>query len=345
MKPLRIAVIGGGHLGTIHAKLLARVPQTELVAIVEPSDARARQLAAEFDCRIVSDVESFLSHEPLDAAVVAAPTSLHWSVGRRLLARGIHTLMEKPLAPTNEECEQLVAAASQSGAILQVGHVERFNPAWSTIRNHIDQPRLVEAVREGPLTFRSMDTGVVLDLMIHDIDLVLSLVQSPVVSVQASGFHWTGDAEDVAHARLTFANGCVARLSASRVSRQPRREMRLYGTDWLADIDFANRHCQVIRAPEEPDLQSRNYSPTERQLLMETLFTSVLPTEEPPVPEANPILDELSDFVTSITTSSEPIVTGRDGQHCVEVANQIRDRIARRVSTRPDVRPMRRRAG
>ena len=221
MSRLRIAVIGGGHLGTIHANLVAQIPDAELVAIVEPNDARATELRDQFDCDVVSNVELFVARAAIDGAIVAAPTSLHHQLGIILLQRGVHCLIEKPLAASPAECLDLVSAAKRGRAILQVGHVERFNPAWTTLSEQIGEPRFIDATREGTLTFRSMDGGVVLDLMIHDIDLILSLVNSPVTSVQASGFCWTGSAEDIAQSRLTFANGCVARISASRVSANP----------------------------------------------------------------------------------------------------------------------------
>ena len=331
--PLRIAVFGGGHLGTIHARLLQRVANAELVAIVEPSAERATELAAEFSCEIEQDVEGYSANGEFDGVVIAAPTTLHHAIGTKLLSRGIHCLIEKPLASTVSQCEDLLNAARQGNSVLQVGHVERFNPAWTAFCDRVRSPLFISATRAGSLTFRSMDAGVVLDLMIHDIDLVLSLVKSPITQIEATGFNWTGPAEDVSHARLLFANGCVAQLSASRVNSEPRRSMDLYGTDWSGHIDFGSRACSVVHGPEETNWQSRPYTPTERQHLIDNLYEEVLDRRQLAVPEANPIQDELQDFVTSIQTYSSPIVSGYDGLRAVEVANQILMRMETRKPT------------
>ena len=320
---LQIAVFGGGHLGTIHARLLKQVPDAELVAIVEPSRQRCDELKAEFDCEMVTDVEGYAAQAEIDGAVIAAPTTIHHALGTVLLQRGVHCLIEKPLAPTRTQCKELVAAARRSNCILQVGHVERFNPAWTTFCDRAGEPRFIDAAREGTLTFRSMDAGVVLDLMIHDIDLVLSLVKSPVVSVDSSGFRWTGDSEDIALATLRFANGCTARLTASRVSSAPQRRMTVFGEDWFSTIDFGARTCEVVNGPRHADWQTRHYTPEDRKHLMENLYSEVLSKRDLQVPDGNPILDELSDFVTSIETKTSPIVTGRDGQLAVEIASHI----------------------
>lgn len=343
----RIAVVGGGHLGTIHAKLLQQVPDAELCAVVEPSVDRATELADEFDCNILTDVQKFVENANVDGVVIAAPTSLHHDLGMKLLGRGIHCLIEKPLTPSVRECSDLVEAAQANSCILQVGHVERFNPAWTTMCEQVDDPTFIDARREGPLTFRSMDAGVVLDLMIHDIDLVLSLVNSRVVSLQASGANWTGPTEDIAQARLTFANGCVAQLGASRVACEPKRQMRVYGRDWYSEIDFATRSCHVVRGPKTAGWQSRRYTPADRAHLMSVVFDDVLSKRDLNVPDGNPILDELRDFVTSIRTGSSPIVTGDAGLDAVDIAQQVIQRIASRQpqQTVPIFRAPNRKAG
>lgn len=323
MKPLQIAVIGGGHLGTIHVKLLQQIADVDLVAIVEPSPVRAQELAEEFDCPIELNVDRFVDSAPVDAVILAAPTTLHHDLGVRLLRRGVHTLIEKPLASSVNECQALEATARNRGCVLQVGHVERFNPAWQSIQESIGQPRFIQATREGTLTFRSLDAGVVLDLMIHDIDLILSLVKSEVVGVQATGFHWTGPAEDIAHARLTFANGCIAQLSASRVSSSPRRQMQISGNDWYGEVDFAERSCHVIRGPQTVGWQARSYTPEQRKVLMQNLFTDVLLRDQIEVHETNPIQDEQRDFVSAIRSKRRPVVDAMDGLIAVEIATRV----------------------
>lgn len=335
MSRLRVAVFGGGHLGTIHAKLLSQVPSAELVAIVEPESARATALRESFSCKVETDVSAAANQSDFDAAIIAAPTSLHHDLGINLLRRGIHCLVEKPLASTASECRDLVEVAKRHNSILQVGHVERFNPAWTTVADRMNTPRFIEATREGSLTFRSMDGGAVLDLMIHDIDLVLSIVKSPIVSVQSETFNWTGDAEDIAHAWLSFANGAVARLTASRVSCEPKRQMRIHGDDWYGEVDFAAGTCRMVNGPTRRDWQTRSYSSDERKHLIDTLFESVLTKQELSVPEANAILDEQRDFVTSIETGTSPIVTGYDGLAAVELAQEVIRNGRQHVPIRP----------
>jgi len=349
----RLAVIGAGHLGTIHAKLIGELPNAELATIVEPSPTRATEVAEQFGCEVETDFERFLTNTTVDGVVVAAPTSLHHSLGVRLLERGIHCLIEKPLAPTVTESADLVAVAARKDCVLQVGHVERFNPAWTSFCEEIQTygsaraPQFFDATREGSLTFRSMDGGVVLDLMIHDIDLVLSLVNSPVVSVQANGFHWTGDAEDIAEARLSFANGAVARFSVSRVATAPRRTMRVYGRDWCGEIDFGSRSCTVVNGPAQKDWQTRSFSVEQRKQLIDSLYEQVLTKESLPTADANPILDELTDFVAAMNENRSEIVSGEAGMSAVDVAQQVLQRIATRArSRRPATyRPPRRKAG
>ena len=285
--------------------------------------SRADELKQTFSCDVSTDVEAMIDPGKIDAAIVAAPTSLHRQIGGRLLRRGIHCLLEKPMASTAQECRELNDAAKYGNAIVQVGHVERFNPAWIKINEHLSQPKYIQATREGQLTFRSMDGGAVLDLMIHDIDLVLSIVKSPVLEVRAEGANWTGPSEDLAHAWIRFANGCVAALSCSRVASEPQRKMRIYGDDWLGEIDFGSRSAQMLHAPVDKTWQSRSYPPEERARLMDSLFTSVLSRKQLAVPDGNAILDEQRDFVTSIETHSSPIVSGRDGLAAVELAHEI----------------------
>ncbi len=343
MNHLRVAVIGGGHLGTIHARLVQQVQGVELVAIAESNLTRAGQLADEFLCPVVTDYRRLIRDGAIDAAVLAAPTSLHHDIGMLLLEQGIHTLIEKPLAASTAECQRLVATAEQAGCVLQVGHVERFNPAWTALSVRVGVPRFIDAVREGPLTFRCLDVGVVLDLMIHDIDLILSIVNARAISVQASGFAWTGSREDIAQARITFANGCVAHISASRVSCESARRMRLFGDDWHAHLDLGERSGYVVQGPSHRDWQSRSYSPDERKRLIDNLFDQVLPREILSVADGNPLLDELHDFVKAVRTSGQPRVTGRDGIAAVDVANQVIRQINQHVA--PSLAPPIRKAG
>lgn len=345
MSKLRVGILGGGHLGTIHARLMQQHSEALLAGIFEPNEQRAAELRNEFACSVETDLQHFLEHARLDAAVIAAPTSKHHAIGLQLLEQGIHCLVEKPLALTVQECDDLVAKAQEKQCILQVGHVERFNPAWTTMLGSVGDPKLVEAFREAPLTFRSLDGGVILDLMIHDLDLVLSMVRASVVQIQATGFAWTGNAEDFAQARITFSNGTVANFTASRISTAAKREMRIWGADWYSEVDFGARTCHIVDAPTRTDLQRVKFSANEREELIGRLFQDVTPRTDLTVPEGNPILDEQTDLLTSIRTQSSPIVNGNAGRQAVAVANEIQNLVARRNAPLSEGRRELRRAG
>ena len=233
LAPLRLAVIGTGHLGRIHARLAAEQSSVELIAVADPLENARMTVAESTGSRPVADYRELIGD--LDAAIVATPTSTHLQVASELMQAGVHVLVEKPLAPSLGESEQLVQLARKKNLVLQVGHVERFNPALTSVQDKIGDPKFIDAVRTSGYTFRSTDVGVVMDLMIHDIDVILSLVKSPVEKVDALGISVLGDHEDMANARLSFASGCVATLSASRVSYHPQRTMQVYTSDFCGD--------------------------------------------------------------------------------------------------------------
>jgi len=324
MNRLRIAVVGAGHLGTIHARLLATLNSVELIGIADP-DATARQRAAEtLSVPARDDYTAFLGH--IDAAVVATPTCHHHAVATDLLAHGIHVLVEKPITQSVAEADALIALAHENDCVLQVGHVERFNPAWNAVLPDIQQPRYIEAVRAGPYSFRSTDVSIVLDLMIHDIDLILSLVQSRVARVEAMGMALLGPRADLAHAHLLFENGCVAHLNASRVSRQPRRAMRVYGPNAFATIDFATGSASVTR----PSAAVRNHQidltrcpPDRRADATRMIQESLLPEREIAAEPVNAILAEQSEFVAAIRSGRQVRVDGSQARAALAVADQI----------------------
>ena len=244
MTPLKLAVLGAGHLGRIHARLLSRIEGVELVGVVDPIAENRDGVAEEFNAR------AFASHTELigriDAAVVAAPTPLHHALTMDLLDAGIHCLVEKPITATASQADELIARAEAGGLILSVGHVERFNPAFTAVADRLEDPKYIEGQRTSGYTGRSTDVGVVMDLMIHDIDAVLSLVHSPVEHVDAIGLSVLGGCEDVVNARIRFASGCVASLTASRVSYTASRRMQVYAPTGFATIDFGARNAVVV---------------------------------------------------------------------------------------------------
>lgn len=324
MKPLRIAVIGVGHLGRIHARLISGLQAFSLAGVVDPVEQNRLPVASEYRTTAHASHEEVAAR--IDAAVIATPTRYHHRVALDLLRRGVHVLVEKPLAASVAEAEELVQAARQHGALLQVGHVERFNPAWSLALPHLREPKYIEAVRRGSFSFRSTDIGVVLDLMIHDLDLVLSLVRSEVRHVEALGISIFGRHEDAANARLTFENGCVATLSVSRASPSAARVMQVWNRRGFANIDFSARTATFVRPGEL--LQRREFdvdrlSAEEKQQLKETQCAALLPTETLQAEPQDAITAELLDFADSIRQGRSPRVPGEHGRDALAVAEQI----------------------
>lgn len=324
MSKVRVAVIGVGHLGRIHAKLLGTVDGAELAGVVDPVPSAREQVAAELQTTAHADHTSLLGQ--IDAAIIATPSRYHHAVAVDLLQHGVHVFVEKPMTLNVGDADELIAVAAARNLVLQVGHVERFNPALVAAQPHIAEPKYIEAVRAGAFTCRSTDIGVVLDLMIHDIDVVLSLVQDDVVGVQALGAAVFGPNEDWAQARLAFAGGCVANLSASRVACQPQRWMQIAAHDRFATIDFAARKAQLMR-PTEAVLAGQfdvnDLSPAERAHLKDNLFTDYLPLEELPVVETNALLEEQKQFVAAVSGQGQVSVSGRDGRRALDVAERI----------------------
>jgi predicted dehydrogenase len=327
--PLRLAIIGAGHLGRFHAKLAGELDDFELVGIVDPAEASARKLAEECRTRAFFDVCDIV--ETIDAAIVAAPTRLHHTIGRELLGHGVHALMEKPLAMSVEECDALVRLADQNRCVLQVGHIERFNPALDQALPFLHRPQYITALRHNGYTFRSTDVGVVLDLMVHDLDVAMLLVGSPVADVSALAVTLMGGHEDFARARLHFANGAVADFSASRVSYRAMREMQVWTETGNVTIDFATRSAAVAQTStqvQSGQFDAERLGEEEKIRLRERFFEELMPVRQLPAAASNALLDEQRDFVSAIRLGREPRVTGRQGREVIAVAQRILASIA-----------------
>jgi predicted dehydrogenase len=323
---LRLAVIGAGHLGRIHARLASQMPDVQLVGVCDPLPAAREQVAADCNTAAFADYRQLFGL--IDAAIIATPTRFHCDVALDLLQRGVPLLVEKPIAASVAEAEEMVLAARRQKVVLQVGHIERFNPAFVAATSRISHPRYIEAVRASGFTGRSTDIGVVHDLMIHDIDLVLSLVDAPLVRVDAIGVPVLGEKEDAAQARLEFADGCVANLSASRVSyaENPNRRMHLWSTEGFAEIDFGTRSVKVVtpcEAVRRGEYDFNALPPAEKVDFKQRVFNEVLKLEPVEVASANAMADEQRDFVDAIRTQSQPRVTGEHGRDALAVAEAI----------------------
>lgn len=328
MSELRVGIVGAGHLGRIHTRLMNTMSDVKLVGVVDPLPGARERVAAE------CDVPTFEHHDELegkiDAAIVATTTEYHHEVGMDLLRRGTHLFIEKPITTTLAQADELVALAKANQLILQVGHVERFNPAWRAVAARVRRPRYIEAVRMSGYTFRSTDIGVVLDLMVHDLDLVLSMVRSEVVEIDAIGSTIFGPHEDMAHAHLRFANGCIANLNTSRTSFYLQRQMQIVTDRAYGSVDFAERTAKLVRPSKEVlrgEINMQTLSMEERERFQHNLFTDLLPVRSLPVEERNAILDEQHDFVSCVRTGRRPRVCGVQGRHCLSIAERILDRI------------------
>jgi predicted dehydrogenase len=300
---LRAAVIGVGHLGRHHARILAALPGVELAGIVDTNRERGAGIAAQYGTAAFAHAGEI--HGALDIAVVAVPTEQHAAVSLPLIARGVHTLIEKPVTQTVAEADALIAAAEQSGSVLAVGHSERFNPAVMAARPHMTDPRFIEVHRLGTFPDRSLDIDVVLDLMIHDLDLILHVVQSEVESVEAVGVPVLTPKVDIANARLRFANGCIANLTASRISREPVRKIRFFQRDSYVSIDTAAREVEMW------------------QLVPQAGGLPTIGGGKQAVAGEEPLKSELEDFLGAVRDRRPPAVTGRQGRAALALAVRI----------------------
>jgi predicted dehydrogenase len=324
MKRLRVGVVGVGHLGQHHARILSSLAGVELVAIADARSDQAQAVAAR--CGTVGHCDYRQLLELVDAVSIAVPTVLHREVAGAFLERGIPTLVEKPMAGTLLESEQLVALARARDTLLQVGHIERFNPALQALEKLPVRPKFVNAERLSTYTFRSTDIGVVLDLMIHDIDLVLSLIAAPVRSIAAVGVSLFGEHEDVANARIEFEDGSVANLTASRASYSPSRKMRIWGAEGYASLDFAAKQATLIRPSDQLrrgrlDLEGVDLS--QPAAVREHLFGKILRVDRVQEEDRDMLTLELEDFVSAARGLSCPRVSGDDALRAVRLADQI----------------------
>jgi predicted dehydrogenase len=313
---LRVAVIGVGHLGKHHARILASLPDVELVAVVDTNRARAEEIANANATRAGFDYQELLGG--VDAVTVAVPTELHAQVALPFLRAGVAVLVEKPMARSLDEADRMIDAAADRGVVLAVGQTERFNPALAAARPLIADPRFIEVHRLGTFPERSLDIDVVFDLMIHDLDVVLSLVDSDVESVEAVGVPVITPRVDIANARLRFANGCIVNLTASRISRDRVRKIRFFQPSAYVSIDYATQKVEVYRLVKGSG--SQPFDAAQDRPAIEG--------GEMPVPNEEPLKRELADFVDAVARKRAPLVTGEAGRRALAVAQAIVDKMS-----------------
>jgi predicted dehydrogenase len=304
---LRIAVIGVGHLGKHHARLLGGNGAVRLEAVVDTLADRASAAAEATGARALSDYRELFGM--VDAVTVAVPTELHHTIALPFLQRGISVLVEKPITRSLAEADELIAAATASGATLLTGHTERYNPAVATVMPFVSTPRFIEVHRLGVFPDRSLDIDVVFDLMIHDLDIILALVKSEVTAIEAVGVPVLTDKYDIANARLRFASGCIANVTASRISKERVRKIRFFQPDAYISIDYAEQEVEgyrlLRREGERPQIQGGKL----------------------PVAREEPLKRELADFVRAVSEKRPPLVSGEDGRRALALAQTIADKM------------------
>ena len=314
---LKAGVLGAGHLGKIHLRLLNQSEKYELIGFYDADENNAKRVAEEFGYTYFNSVEALI--EAVDMVDIVTPTLSHYDCAIKAIERGKHIFIEKPITNTVEEAEDIRNRLAQNNLRGQVGHVERFNPAFLAVKDQLANPMFIETHRLAEFNPRGTDVPVVLDLMIHDIDIILSVVKSKVKDVSASGVSVISKSPDIANARLEFENGCVANLTASRISLKNMRKTRFFQKDAYIAVDFLEKKCEVVKmkdAPENPgdfDMVLQNAEGEKKQIYF----------ANPEIENNNAILDELETFAHAINTDTTPIVSLHDGTEALRVATQI----------------------
>ena len=322
---LKIGVLGAGHLGKIHIRLLKSSTHYELVGFYDTMKENAVRVEEELGVKSWDDVDALM--DAVDVIDVVTPTTHHFSCVMKAIEKGKHVFVEKPIDFTMEQAEMMIKALEEKGLKGQVGHVERYNPAFTAVKDSIHSPAFIEAHRLSQFNPRGTDVPVVLDLMIHYIDAILSIVKSPVRSIAASGAKVISETPDIASARIEFENGCVANLTTSRISMKTMRKTRIFQRDAYITVDFLKKEAEVLRmhdAPENPDPYAMILTTAEGRS-KEIMF------DKPAIPDTNAILEELNTFAEAIENDTTPIVTFRDGTAALRVALDIMKDIDRHI--------------
>jgi predicted dehydrogenase len=333
MSKTKVGVVGTGHLGALHAKMFAQLDAVDFVGVYDIDRAKSEQVAATYGGTAFPTLDELLSR--VQAVSIATTTPAHYATAAAAIEHDVHVFIEKPMTETIEQARELLALAEGRRMKLQVGHIERFNPAVLALEQYDLKPMFIESHRLAQFNPRGSDVAVVLDLMIHDIDLILSLVRSPVARIDANGVAVVSESVDIANARLQFSNGCVANVTASRISQKKMRKMRLFQHDAYISIDFTQGHLEVFRLVDEGDAGAK---PTMMLGQIEQgKRKRLIVYEQPEVQEVNALRYELERFVHAIRDGVEPPVTGHDGLQALEVAQEILAKIESQTM-RPDAK-------
>lgn len=302
MSKVKVGIVGVGHLGAIHAKVYSKLPNVDLVGVCDCNLERALEIGKKYHTRSYADYEDLF--DKVEAASIVVPTSLHYNIAKEFLNAGIHVLIEKPITKTLSEADELIEIAQKKDLIIQVGHVERFNAAVLALEKYLKKPKFVECQRLGPFHKRVEDVGVVLDLMIHDIDIVLGLIKQDVVNIEAVGLSTMSDHEDVANVRLIFEDGTIADITASRVTKDVVRKIRIFQEDSYISLDYMDQDVTIFKK-------------TGNKILKEKVK----------VKKTQPLNEELESFIKCVTAHQKPIVSGVEGRRALQVALAIIEKI------------------
>tara|TARA_B110001454_G_scaffold103847_1_gene97778 strand:+ start:411 stop:1370 length:960 start_codon:yes stop_codon:yes gene_type:complete len=316
---LKAGVLGAGHLGKIHLRLLQESKKYELVGFFDPFTENAKKVAKEFGYKLFDSIEELIA--AVEVVDIVTPTLSHFECAKKAIEKGRHIFIEKPITKTVLEAEAIKTLASQFHVQGQVGHVERFNPAFTAVKDKIDTPMFIETHRLAEFNPRGTDVPVVLDLMIHDIDIILSVVKSKVKNVHASGISVISETPDIANARIEFENGCVANLTASRISMKNMRKTRFFQKDAYISVDFLEKKSEIVRMKDVPN------NPDEFAMILQNAegVKKQIYFDNPEVENNNAILDELESFADAINNGTRPVVSLRQGAEALRVAQMIID--------------------
>jgi predicted dehydrogenase len=324
MDKLRTAIVGAGKMGQIHAKVLSKLPQSSLVGIVDIQQDKAKKLAKEYKCAAFTDAKELLGK--VDAVTISAPTTSHLALAELFISNNIPILIEKPLAASAEEGEKIVALSKKHNTVVAVGHSERCNPVVQAMKRLQIEPKFIEATRISPYSFRSTDIGVVLDVMIHDIDIILALAQSPVKNVDAFGVNVIGTAEDICNARIFFENGCIANVTASRLALKTVRKIRVFSKQAYLSLDFLKKEGVVIKAdPNSDAVKWIKQKQSEGNFDFSTInWPDLLHIEQLDIDDREPLRLEQESFLAAVADRSKrPEVTADEGLAALKCAEAI----------------------
>jgi predicted dehydrogenase len=305
VKKLKVAVIGTGHLGRFHARIYSELKSTDLVAVCDVDKKRAKEVARHYGTEPVYDYRDLLGK--VEAASIATPTNLHYKIAKDFIQNKVHVLVEKPITSNLQEADRLLKAAEKNKVLLQVGHIERFNAAVEAVKKIITKPKFIECHRLGPYNRRSIDVGVVLDLMIHDIDIILSLVKSKIKKIDAVGVSVLSDYEDIANARLIFENKAICNITSSRISEEIVRKIRIFQKDAYVSLDYVSQQAEI-------------YKKTKNKIVKQSID----------ITKQEPLKAEIQSFVESIIKRRRPVVSGEDAKAALKTALMITKKIKSR---------------